>query len=146
VDALEIVISAASGLFGAGVVWGSFRAKIASIDKIVQKHDDKIEAHTQQVHSLQLNERGTTASVDALKEADRERVAEFDALRNAVVTRDLFKSETVAQNRRLDDIINRLQRGGSTPANQRARDPREEPSDPPLPPPRPRLPSRRDGE
>lgn len=146
IDGVSIAISLATGLFGAGAVWGSVRGKIATLERVTAKHEEKLDEHSRDMHRLQLKEVEYGEKIDRLTDADADRTGQFEQLKESVVTRELFQSETKGQNRRLEDIISRLPRA-NTPSSGgfRRPDPRED-SDPPLPPPRPRLPSRRDGE
>lgn len=144
-DGASVALSAASAILGVGVAWGTFRTKIASLEKLVQKHETKIDEHIDKIHELELKEAEARANIKSLEGSNSDRAADFDQLKASVVNRDLFQSETRAQNRRLDDIRSLLSRTPTPSSGFRRPDSREE-SEPPLPPPRPRLPSRGGGE
>lgn len=150
----EILVSAATGIFGVGVAWGTLNSRLSSITKRLASHEegiqeherkfsllrqevfDRFERHTEAIHLREIQEERIKARLAALEVDVNERAINAEKLENK------FDRATKWQNEMLMSIQRSIGRASKDSREFPAVDPRAEPkSDPPLPPMRRRLPS-----
>jgi hypothetical protein len=150
----EILVSAATGVFGVGVAWGTLNSRLAAITKrqtnheeAIQDHErklsslrqevfDRFERHTENIHKREIEEERIKARLGAMEVDVNERAINADKLENK------FDKATKWQNEMLMTIQRSIGRASKDSREFPAVDPRSEPkSDPPMPSMRRRLPS-----